>query len=76
MKDKLEASNFDKVNNIGFFSKTIGVVDQNRFLIGDSLELPKWLKSGSGIKTPKKGEFLWLVEGTIGIGWNRGSEHL
>ena len=30
-----------------------------QLIVGNSVELPKWLKSGSGTKKSAKGKFLW-----------------
>ena len=45
-------------------------------IIGDSVELPKWFNSRSGTKKSAKSIFLWLVEGSLSIGCNLGSECL
>ena len=47
---------------------------QAGFLIGDSVELPKWLNSVSGTKKSAKSNPSCLVEGTLSIGWHWGSE--
>ena len=43
-------------------------------LIGDSVELPKWLNSVSGTKKSAKSNPSCLVEGTLSIGWHWGLE--
>ena len=50
--------------------------EQKRQNNGDSVELPKWLKSGGGTKKSSKSIFFWLVEGSLSIGCNLGSECL
>ena len=45
-------------------------------LVGDLVELPKWLKMGSRTKKCAKSKFLWMVEGSLSIGSNLGSECL
>ena len=39
-------------------------------VIGDSVELPKWLNSVSGTKKSAKTNPSCLVEGTLSIGWH------
>ena len=63
--------NVQKLLNITMF---VSKVFNAAFLIGDSVELPKWLKSGSGTKKSAKSIFFWLVEGSLSIGCNLGSE--
>ena len=43
-------------------------------IIGDSVELPKWLNSVSGTKKSAKSNPSCLVEGTLSIGWHWGFE--
>ena len=43
-------------------------------VIGDSIELPKWLNSVSGTKKSAKSNPCCLVEGTLSIGWHWGFE--
>ena len=43
-------------------------------IIGDSIELPKWLNSVSGTKKSAKSNPSCLVEGILSIGWHWGFE--
>ena len=45
---------------------------QQVLVIGDSVELPKWLNSVSGTKNSAKSNPSCLVEGTLSIGWHWG----
>ena len=51
-------------------------ISHQKFVIGDSVELPKWLKLASGIKTSAKKKMFVGGGGTIGIGRNQGVESL